>query len=104
MNTKLSLREKAAFGCGDFASCMFWKLFSIFLMFFYTDVFAITAAAAGTMIFVVRMCDAAFDPIVGMICDRTRSRWGRFRPYLLFVAVPFALAGMLTFTTPDLSP
>lgn len=100
---KLTLREKAAYGCGDFASSMFWKLFSIFLMFFYTDVFGITAAAAGTMMFVVRMCDAAFDPIVGIVCDRTRSRWGRFRPYLLFVAVPFALAGMLTFTTPDLS-
>ncbi len=104
MNTKLSLREKAAFGCGDFASSMFWKLFTIFLIFFYTDIFGLTAAAVGTMILVVRTCDALFDPVVGMICDRTRSRWGRFRPYLLFVAVPFALAGMLTFTTPDLSP
>jgi glycoside/pentoside/hexuronide:cation symporter, GPH family len=98
----LSLREKMAYGLGDFASSMFWKLFSMFLLFFYTDVFGISAAAVGTMFLVTRVWDAANDPIMGIICDRTKSRWGKFRPYLLFVAVPFALIGILTFSTPDL--
>ncbi len=102
-NHVLSFREKAAYGLGDFASSMFWKLFSLFLLFFYTDVFGISAAAVGTMFLVTRVWDAANDPIMGIICDRTESRWGKFRPYLLFVAVPFAIIGILTFSTPDLS-
>lgn len=99
----LSFTEKAAYGLGDFASSMFWKLFSLFLLFFYTDIFGISAAAVGTMFLVTRVWDAANDPIMGIICDRTESRWGKFRPYLLFVAVPFAIIGILTFSTPDLS-
>ncbi|MBN1302446.1 MAG: MFS transporter [Melioribacteraceae bacterium] len=98
---KLSFREKAAYGCGDFASSMFWKLFSMFLLFFYTDVFGISAAAVGTMFLVTRIWDAVNDPMMGLIADRTSSRWGKFRPYLLFVAIPFGIAGVLTFTTPD---
>ena len=100
---KLPLSEKVAYGLGDFASSMFWKLFSLFLLFFYTDVFGISAAAVGTMFLVTRIWDAANDPIMGIICDRTSTRWGRFRPYLLWIAVPFAIIGVLTFTTPDLS-
>jgi len=100
---KLPLREKVAYGLGDFASSIFWTLFSMFLLFFYTDVFGITAAAAGTMFLVVRLWDTVNDPLMGMIGDRTSTRWGKFRPYLLFVAFPFAIIGVLTFTTPDLS-
>jgi len=108
MNTKsdqhiLSFKEKAAYGLGDFASSMFWKLFSIFLLFFYTDVFGITAAAVGTMFLVTRIWDAANDPLMGILCDRTESKHGKFRPYLLYGALPFAIVGMLTFSTPDLS-
>tara|TARA_R110002124_G_scaffold287296_1_gene472361 strand:+ start:10471 stop:11880 length:1410 start_codon:yes stop_codon:yes gene_type:complete len=108
MNTKsdqhiLSFREKAAYGLGDFASSMFWKLFSIFLLFFYTDVFGITAAAVGTMFLVTRIWDAANDPLMGILCDRTESKYGKFRPYLLYGALPFAIVGILTFSTPDLS-
>ncbi len=99
----LPFAEKISYGLGDLASSMFWKLFSFFLLFFYTDIFGITAAAAGTMLLVTRFWDAANDPIMGMIGDRTRSRWGKFRPYLLFGAVPFAVVGVLTFTTPDWS-
>ncbi len=102
-SSTLKLREKVAYGFGDFACSMFWKLFSMFLLFFYTDVFGITAAAAGTMFLVTRIWDSANDPIMGMIGDRTRTRWGKFRPYLLFGAVPFAIIGVLTFTRPDLS-
>ncbi len=97
----VTLREKLAYGCGDFASSMFWKLFSMFLLFFYTDVFGLPAAAVGTMFLVTRIWDAANDPMMGAIADRTNSRWGKFRPYLLFVAVPFAVIGILTFSTPD---
>jgi GPH family glycoside/pentoside/hexuronide:cation symporter len=103
MNQPLGTREKIAYGFGDFASSMFWKLFSVYLLFFYTDVFGIAAAAVGTMFLITRIWDTALDPIIGVISDRTSSRWGKFRPYLLWVAVPFALAGVLTFTAPSLS-
>ena len=102
-NVKIGLKEKMAYGAGDFASSMFWKLFSMFLLFFYTDVFGISAATVGTMFFVTRIWDAANDPIMGVICDRTHSRWGKFRPYLLYLAVPFAVIGVLTFSSFELS-
>jgi GPH family glycoside/pentoside/hexuronide:cation symporter len=85
------------------ASSMFWKLFGTYLLFFYTDVFGITAAAAGTMFLVTRIWDTVFDPVVGGLADRTSSRWGKFRPYLLYTAVPFGIVGILTFTTPGFS-
>ncbi|RED95286.1 MFS transporter [Marinoscillum furvescens] len=103
MSTPIALREKMAYGLGDFASSMFWKLFSMFLLFFYTDVFGISAAAVGTMFLVTRVWDALNDPLMGIISDRTRTRWGKFRPFLLFGAVPFGIIGVLTFTTPDLT-
>ena len=98
---KLRLREKIGYGFGDAASSMFWKLFSMYLMFFYTDIFGIAAATVGTMFLVTRIWDAAFDPFVGVLGDRTETRWGKFRPYLLWMAVPFAIIGVLTFTTPS---
>lgn len=102
-DTPVRLREKIAYGFGDMASSMFWKLFGTYLLFFYTDVFGITAAAAGTMFLVTRIWDTVFDPVVGGFCDRTSSRWGKFRPYLLYVAIPFGVIGVLTFTTPAFS-
>jgi GPH family glycoside/pentoside/hexuronide:cation symporter len=101
-NTPIRLKEKIAYGFGDAASSMFWKLFSMYLLFFYTDIFGITAQAAGWMLLVSRIWDAAFDPFVGILGDRTESRWGKFRPYLLWVAIPFGVIGVLTFTTPAL--
>lgn len=99
----IKLQEKIGYGFGDMASSMFWKLFGSYLMIFYTDVFGMPAAVVGTMFLVTRIWDSAFDPIVGVIADRTQSRWGKFRPYLLYLAIPFALIGILTFMTPDLS-
>ena len=99
----IMLKEKIGYGLGDMASSMFWKLFGSYLMIFYTDVFGMPAAAVGTMFLVTRVWDSAFDPVVGILADRTHSRWGKFRPYLLFLAVPFALIGILTFTTPQWS-
>lgn len=100
---KLSLKEKIGYGFGDAASSMFWKLFGMYLMFFYTDVFGITAAAAGLMMLITRVGDAFIDPLIGIMGDRTNTRWGKFRPYLLWIAIPFGIIGILTFTTPELS-
>lgn len=102
MNNNVTIREKIGYGFGDAASSMFWKIFTFYLAIFYTDVFGITAAAAGTMFLVTRIWDTANDPIMGIIGDRTNTRWGKFRPYLLWVAIPFGLIGVLLFTTPDL--
>lgn len=99
---KIKLREKIGYGLGDMASSMFWKLFGSYLMIFYTDVFGLPAAVVGTMFLITRVWDSAFDPVVGVIADRTNTRWGKFRPYLLFLAVPFAIIGVITFFTPDL--
>lgn len=101
--------EKLAFGVGEFGNDLYWQFFSSFLLFFYTDIFKIApgakaAAVAGLMFVIVRFWDGIFDVIVGLIADRTNSRWGKFRPYLLFGAVPFGLAGVVAFTTPDFSP
>ena len=96
----IRLREKIGYGLGDMASSMFWKLFGAYLMIFYTDVFGLPAAMVGTMFLVTRVWDSVFDPVIGIVADRTDSRWGKFRPYLLFLAIPFGLVGVLTFYTP----
>ena len=101
---KLSIREKISYGLGDTASNLYWKLFEYFQLYFYTDVFGIAPASAGIMFLVTKVVDAVSDPLVGILADRTRTAWGRFRPYLLWMAVPFAVTGMFTFYTPDLSP
>ena len=103
-NHRLSVAEKIGYGLGDTASNLYWKLFEHFQLIFYTDVFGISAAAAGTMFFVTKMFDAVTDPMVGLISDRTVTAWGRFRPYLLWGAIPFAITGIFTFYTPDFSP
>ena len=100
----IKLTEKIGYGFGDMASSMFWTLFGAYLMIFYTDVFGLPAAVVGTMFLITRIWDSAFDPIVGVVADRTHSRWGKFRPYLLWLAVPFGIIGVLTFVTPDWSP
>jgi GPH family glycoside/pentoside/hexuronide:cation symporter len=97
----IKLKEKIGYGFGDMASSMFWKIFGMYLLFFYTDVFGLPAAAVGTMFLVTRVWDTLFDPVVGVIGDRTESRWGKFRPYLLWFAIPFGVIGTLMFVTPS---
>ncbi|GBU08080.1 transporter [Bacteroidales bacterium] len=99
----IKLKEKIGYGLGDAASSMFWKLFGVYLLFYYTDVVGLPAAAIGTMFLITRIWDTFLDPIVGLMADRTDTRWGKFRPYILWMAVPFGLCGILTFSVPELN-
>ena len=98
---KATFWEKAGYGFGDMSSSMFWKIFSYYLPFFYSNVFGLSLAHAGTLLLITKLYDAISDPVMGMIADRTQTRWGKYRPYLLWCAIPFAICGVLTFTTPD---
>lgn len=100
----ISRREKIAYGLGDTASNIVFQTVMLFLAFFYTDIFGISAATVGTMFLVVRLIDAVTDPMMGLITDKTRSRHGQFRPYLLWLVIPFAVASVMAFTTPDFGP
>ena len=104
MNTiKLPWREKISYGIADLGFNFYWANIATFLMIFYTDVFGISAAAAAGMMFSVKIINAFTDPMIGAIADRTNSRFGKFRPYLIWMALPLAGAGILTYTTPDLN-
>lgn len=98
----VALKEKIGYGFGDMASSMFWKVFSYYLPFFYSNIFGLSLVDAGILVLVTRIWDAVSDPMMGVIADRTQTRWGKYRPYLLWVAVPFSVCGILLFTTPDL--
>jgi glycoside/pentoside/hexuronide:cation symporter, GPH family len=99
---KLPIVERVCYGFGDLASCLFWQTLTLYLLFFYTDVFGLSAVAAGIMIGVSRFLDAMFDVIIGMAADRTKTRWGKFRPYILWGATPLAVSAVLAFSTPAL--
>ncbi|HNW52678.1 MAG TPA: MFS transporter [Bacteroidales bacterium] len=100
--SKLSVKEKIGYSLGDTASHFVWDMVGFWLLFFYTDVYGISAAAAGTIMLVARFWDMAIDPVIGVVSDRTNTRWGKFRPYILFGAIPYAVLAILTFTTPNL--
>ena len=97
-----TLKEKIGYGFGDMASSMFWKVFSAYLPIFYTNVFGLDLGLAAVLFLVTKIWDAVSDPMMGIISDRTNTKWGKYRPYLLWIAIPFAIAGILLFTTPDL--
>jgi GPH family glycoside/pentoside/hexuronide:cation symporter len=101
---RLSFKEKAGYALGDTAANFIFQTMVMFQLAFYTDTFGITAAAAGTLLVVVRVWDAIFDPIMGILADRTKTRWGKFRPWILGTAVPFGIMGFLTFVTPSWAP
>jgi GPH family glycoside/pentoside/hexuronide:cation symporter len=96
------MREKIGYGLGDTASNFVFHAVNVLLLYYYTDVFGISAAAAGTLFVVARVWDAITDPLMGAIADRTTTRWGKYRPYLLWMAVPFGIAGYLAFANPQL--
>ena len=97
----MKLSQKIGYGFGDMSSSMFWKLFSYFLPFFYSNVFGLSLADAGMLMLITRLWDAVSDPMMGILADRTKTRWGKYRPYLLFFSLPFAVCGVLLFTTPE---
>ena len=101
---KTTFREKVGYGFGDMSSSMFWKIFSYYLPFFYSNIFGLTLDQVGLLLVVTRIWDAVSDPMMGILADRTEIKWGKYRPYLLIMAVPFALSGIFLFTTPDASP
>jgi GPH family glycoside/pentoside/hexuronide:cation symporter len=98
----ISWREKISYGIADMGFNFYWTNIATFLMIFYTDTFGITAAAAGSMLFAIKLINACTDPLAGALADRTTTRFGKFRPYLIWMALPLAVAGVITFTTPKL--
>lgn len=99
---RLPWLEKVSYGAADMGFNFFWANIATFLMIFYTDVFGISAAAAGSMLFTIKIINAFTDPMIGAVADRTQTRFGKFRPYLVWMALPLAAAGVLTYTTPNL--
>lgn len=99
-----TLKEKIGYGFGDMSSSMFWKIFSYYLPIFYSNIYGLSLADTGILLLVTRIWDAVSDPMMGIIADRTQTRWGKYRPYLLWIALPFSICGVLLFTTPDFGP
>lgn len=99
--TKPKLSEKIGYGFGDMSSSMFWKIFSYYLPIFYSDVFGLKPQHAAFLLLITKLYDAISDPVMGIIADRTHTRWGKYRPYLLWIAIPFAVVGIMSFYTPD---
>lgn len=100
---KASLVNKIGYGLGDMSSSMFWKIFTAYLPFFYSTIFGLSLMDATFLMLVTRIWDAVSDPMMGVIADRTSTKWGKYRPYLLWIAIPFAIVGVLLFTTPEIS-
>lgn len=101
---KIGVGEKLGYGVADLASGLYLNFFGFFLLYFFVDIGGLAPAAIGLMLFLTKLVDAVTDPMMGAIADRTRTRWGRYRPYLLFGAIPFGLTGAAVFAAPDLSP
>jgi Na+/melibiose symporter-like transporter len=104
MAEKISMREKVGFSLGDGAANFIFQTIMLLQLSFYTDSFGISAAAAGWLFLVARLIGAVADPVMGVLADRTDTRWGKFRPWILWTAVPFGIIGFLAFTTPDFGP
>ncbi len=104
ISEKLAVKEKVGYAFGDMAANFIFQTMVMFQLSFYTDTFGISAIAAGTLLVVVRFWDAIFDPIMGVVADKTKTKWGKFRPWILWTAVPFGIMGFLTFMTPNFSP
>ena len=98
---KARLIEKIGYGFGDMSTSTFWKVFSYYLPIFYSNIFGLSLIDAGVLVLVTRIWDAVSDPMMGVIADRTNTKWGKYRPYLLWVAPFFSISGILLFTTPD---
>lgn len=104
-NKKLFLyKQRFGYGMGDFACNLIWQVISLYLLYFYTDVMGLAPAAIAAMFIVCRIIDAITDVLVGFAIDKTKSKWGKSRPWFLFGAIPFALSAFLAFSVPNISP
>jgi len=101
---KLSLKEKLGYALGDGAANIAWRGVATFLFIFYTDVFGLNPAAVGLLMLIARSGDGLIDILMGIVCDRTNSRYGKFRPWILWTAIPLGVTLSLLFTTPNLGP
>lgn len=97
---KLSVVEKVGYGLGDASANLIFQVMMILQTIFYTDAFGITPLAAGMLLGVARIWDGIFDPVMGLVADRTETRWGKFRPWILWTAIPFGFMAFLCFYTP----
>jgi len=104
LSQKVSVIEKIGYSLGDLAANLIFQTLMTFLAFFYTDVYKIPPATASAIIFAGGMLGAFFNPVMGIIADRTQTRWGKFRPWILWTAVPFGVIAMLAFSTPNFGP
>ena len=102
-SSKLSVKEKIGYGMGDAGCNIIFGAIMLFVNYFYTDIFGLAPALVGVLLLSIRVIDAVTDPIMGAMADRTRSKYGRFRPWLLWIAFPYALFSVLMFTTPEWS-
>jgi GPH family glycoside/pentoside/hexuronide:cation symporter len=101
-NSPLTFKEKFAYGLGDTASNFYFQAFNLFLVYYYTDIFGLPSAAVGTLMFIVPIAVAALNPVVGLLSDRTNTRWGKFRPWILWGAIPYGILGYVMFANPAL--
>jgi GPH family glycoside/pentoside/hexuronide:cation symporter len=101
---KISVKEKIGYGLGDMAANFVFQTLLAFQLIFYTDTFGLSPAATGTMLLVVGLVSGVFDPIMGIIADRTHTKWGRFRPWIIWTAVPFGIMAVVAFMTPNFGP
>ena len=103
-SARLSVKEKIGYSLGDVATNFFFQSMILYQTRFYTDTAGLSAVAVGSMFLVLRLADAVFDPVIGALSDRTQTRWGKFRPWVLFTALPFGLVFWLVYVTPDIGP
>ena len=102
--SSITHREKIGYSLGDIATNFFFQSMILYQTRFYTDTVGLSAVAVGTMFLVLRLADALFDPLVGALSDRTETRWGKFRPWILWTAIPFGVVFWLIYVTPHVGP
>ena len=103
-STKLAVKEKLGYACGDIATNFFFQSMILYQTRFYTDTAGLAAKKVAFMLGILRLADAVFDPVIGALSDRTQTRWGKFRPWLLWTALPFGLIFWIVYVTPDFGP
>src|SRR5574344_1206974 len=101
---RVSVREKVGYSVGDVATNFFFQSMILYQTRFYTDTVGLSASAVGTMLLVLRLADAFADPVIGALSDRTKSRWGKFRPWILWTAIPFGVVFWAAYVSPNFGP